>query len=109
MKNQEINVFELCRRNAKMSTDEMLSWLEIDLEYGYATELGGRFLRRVGNGNLMEFSCLIQDFDRWANSRAEDEDGELQLLFDLDRRPDRRAFLRYVENIKEELILDIQD
>ena len=33
MKNQEMNVFELCRRDTKMSTDEMLSWLEIDLEY----------------------------------------------------------------------------
>jgi hypothetical protein len=109
MKNQEMNVFELCRRDTKMSTDEMLSWGEIALEYGYATELGGRYLRRIGNGNLMEFSCLIQDFDRWANSRAEDENGELQLLFDLDRRSDRRAFLRYVESIQEELILDIQD
>lgn len=98
MRNQEMNVFEFCLTNRRMSTDELLSWLQIEMEYG-CCEFGGRYLRRIGDGNLMEFSCSIEDFDRWANSRAENEDGELELLFDLNRPSERRAFIRFVQHI----------
>lgn len=105
--NPEMSVFELCRRDTKMSTSEIFAWLDIDLEYGYAAEIGGRYLRRVGDGNLLEFSCPVEDFDRWANSRAEDEEGELELLFDLNRPSERRAFLRYMEEILSEPVLEM--
>lgn len=98
MRNQEMNVFELCLTNRRMSTDELLSWLQIEMEYD-CCEFGGRYLRRIGDGNLMEFSCLVEDFDRWANSREEDEYGELQLLFDLNRPAERRRFIRFVQHI----------
>ena len=104
IKNQEMNVFEMCRRDTKMTTDEMLLWLGIDLEHGYNVELGGRYLRRIGDGDLMEFSCLVEDFDRWANSRACDEEDEFDLLFDLKRPSERRAFLRFIEMILSETV-----
>lgn len=106
-KNQEMNVFELCRQNTKMTTDEMLQWLGVYVEYGYAIEVGGRYLRRIGDGNLMEFSCSIEDFDRWANSSASSDDDEIELLFDLNRPSERRAFLRFVQYIFSEPSLEM--
>lgn len=95
MKNQEMNVFELCLRDHKISTFEMFAWFDIELEYGCG-EFGGRYFRIIGHDDdIVEFSCPTEDFDRWANSRSEDE----ELVFHLTRPSERRAFIRYIEYI----------
>lgn len=90
-----MNVFEFClmRKNAKMSTKDLLLWLDIDLPYGEMTEIDGRYIRRIGNGNLLQLSCPVRDFDRWALSGSD-------IYFDLELRSDRRRFIRYVEEIR---------
>ena len=88
MKYQKMSVINLCRKNRKMSTSEMLSWLDIEIEDGVA-DLGDTYLRVIGDGNLIEISSPKKDFDRWALS-----DG---CLFDLNRPSERRAFLDFYE------------
>ncbi len=90
MKNLEINVIELCRRDRKMNTKDILIWLGIETEYDVA-DLGNAYLRVIGDGNLIEISEPKGDFDRWALS-----DG---LLFDLNRPSERRAFLDFYEDV----------
>lgn len=96
MKNCNKNIFEFClsRRNANMSTDDLLVWLELPIpDYGESLELDGRYIRRIGDGNLIELSGLVKDFDRWANSAS-------GVCFDLNNRSDKRQFIRYIEDIR---------
>lgn len=96
MKNCNKNIFEFClsRKNAKMSTDELLVWLELDFpDYGESIEIDGRYMRRIGDGNLFQLSCLVKDFDRWALSGT-------NIYFDLNIASERRRFIRYIQDVR---------
>ncbi|ARN69524.1 hypothetical protein VB319_19900 [Vibrio parahaemolyticus] len=87
---QEMSVFELCRKNTKMSTRELFAWLGLVVDRDYErVDLGDRYLRVIGDGNVVEFSEPKGCFDRWANS------GELTL--DLTIKPQRRRFINIIE------------
>lgn len=88
MKSKEMNVYDFCRKNSKMSTNDLFIWLGIEHEYGVA-DLGNCWLRIIGNGNLIEISDPKLDFDRWALS-----DG---YLFDLNKKSERRAFINFYQ------------
>lgn len=83
-------LYDMFRKNKKMKVDEILSWLDIKLEYQVA-ELDTCWLRVIGDGNIVEFSEPKDRFDRWALS-----DG---LLFDLKRNSDRRSFINHLESM----------
>ncbi len=88
---KEISVFDLCRKNSKMSTRELFTWLGIvssDRD-DYVFDLGDSYLRLLGDGNVVQFSEPICDFDRWGNS------GRLEL--DLNIKAQRRRFINIIE------------
>lgn len=88
MKN-EMNVFEICRKDIKMPLEQLFQWLGIEEEERYSMELGDCYIRFLENG-AAQFSCSKSDFDRWANSQ--------EYEFDLYRPSERRAFLNVFQS-----------
>ena len=76
-----------------LTAKDMLTWLYLDDDLDEDVICGGKFLGRnlmILDEYVIRISCLVKDFDRWANSE--------EYLFDLRRSSERRDFVKWVKD-----------
>ena len=87
-KNMNVD-YEFCK-NAKLTVQDLFSWIELEFEYGIS-DFNDRYLRSIGHdGEILQVSEVKKDFDRWANS--------VDFEFDLSRKKERKAFIEFIES-----------
>lgn len=86
--------YSFCEKT-KLCAMDLIVWLDLSdaFEDGCCWDLFGRNAMIIDD--RIRISCAKSEFDRWANS----EDME----FDIKNAPDRRRFVRWVKNEREQL------
>lgn len=91
-------LLDICLNN-KTKAEELYQWIGFDRNWD-VIDLGDRYLRKLSY-DVVQFSESKQNFDRWANSSEES--------YDLNKRPERRAFLKRLLNYKTSLNIELSN
>jgi len=86
--------YNFIKRQKKASSKELLQWLDLPVsDYPYVWGTFNRHMQVLEQGAYIRVSCLLKDFDRWANSQ--------EIIFELSKKAGRNSFIDWVEEQRQ--------